>query len=447
MDTRFPEQPRTPETPDFSQQRAERSRGARITKGGTVLVILLLAGIVAATRFLNATPPSAQASGGAPTPTPTVTIATPAPGQPRPQGSLYIAAPDSLTRIDLKTHNVLWTTQANYPLAPLVMGKTLFFNDQGSTSPTLDAASVKTGRVSWSNQAYPNGFLLGSRNMLYDSTCVFSADISCHVYGINASTGAQIWSYDLTHGSTWIALQDGVLYGVSYTAYFALNATTGVPLWQKDLLSYTDQEAIMNPVVRGNVLSFASCNATKQSSGFPGCYLYAFNASTGQELWHTTIAGTGSIQVTPTIMDGVVYAATNDGTLYAFRERNGEQLWSANVDGGSIGQLLSNAGTIYVETIGSDGQTPHVEAFDATTHAPRWGQISATTQILTVMIPLIWHKSSSGGLASHPFVLDHRLIYIQSGSFIVVLDAKDGSQVTQYPVPGGTLSGFTVVGQ
>ena len=445
MNTPFPEQPRTPETPDFP--RHPRSRGGGIPAGGIVLAILLLTSILAATHFLHATPPLVHASGGAPTPTPTV-ASTPAPGQPRPQGSLYMTAPDSLTRIDLKSSNVLWTSQADYPSAPLVIGKTLFFNDQASTGPALEAVDAKTGTLLWSSQAYPNGFLLGARNTLYDSTCTFiSTGTSCYIYGINASTGAQLWSYDLSQANAWIALQNGVLYGVSYTSYFALNASTGVPLWQKDLLSYPDQEANMTPIVRGNVLSFASCNTTKQSSGFPGCYLYAFNASTGQEMWHASVAGINPLLVTPTIMGGVVYAATNDGTLYAFKEQSGEQLWTATISGGTSGPLLSGAGTIYVEVIDPDGQTFHVEAFDAATHAPRWGQqMNPTSQMLALVIPLIRHVPSSGGPAAHPFVLEDGLIYFQNGAnTVAALNARDGNQVAQYTASGTTLSGFTVV--
>src|SRR5260370_9802945 len=106
--------------------------------------------------------------------------------------------------------------------------------------------------------------------MLYDNTCDLSAASDpCHLYGINASTGARLWSYDLPQGNAWIALQNGVLYGVSYTSYFALNASTGLPLWQRGLLRFTDQEANMTPLLTGTMLSFASCNLPKHSPRFP----------------------------------------------------------------------------------------------------------------------------------------------------------------------------------
>src|SRR6266446_853203 len=454
MDRRFPQRP------------SERRRAPlmRILIVGLLLTILVLASVTATVLVLLYTGHLAGVSASTPTPR----AVTSAPGQtPTPasapvlQGSLYTTATGSLTRIDLQTGKVMWTIDATDPSPPLVMGKTLFFDNQDSSNSFLEAASVEAGRQLWRNQKYPSGFLLGTKNMLYDSTCnLYATSDPCHLYGINASTGARLWSYDLPQGNAWIALQNSVLYGVSYTSYFALNASTGAPLWQKDLFRYTDQEANMTPVVGGNVLSFASCNVTKQSRGFPGCYLYAFNADTGDELWH--ISTTSSIQVTPTMMDGVVYAGAVNGTIYAVNEQNGTKHWTSSV-GGTVGQLLSFAGIVYVEIIGADGQTVHVEAFDAATHSTRWGQSGYTAIFkphgwpahrlpLDTMIPLVEHSPApalSGGPADNPFVLDHGLIYLHSRSNIIdVLSVINGSQVAEYTATGvASISGFTVAVQ
>jgi outer membrane protein assembly factor BamB len=216
----------------------------------------------------------------------------------------------------------------------------------------------------------------------------------------------------------------------------------------------------MTPVVSGNVLSFASCNVTKQSSGFPGCYLYAFDAGSGAELWH--MSTTSAIQVTPAIMDGVVYAGTIDGTIYAVNEQHGTKLWTSNV-GSTIGQLLSSAGVIYVEIRNADSLTSHVEALDAATHLLRWGQSGPTSIFsphgrpaqmlpLDVTIPLAQHSpfsAFSAGPADNPFVLNHGLIYIHSSSNIIdVLSATNGSQIAEYTVTGvASIDGFTVASQ
>ena len=454
MDRRFPQRP--------SGHR--RARVTRMLIIGLLLASLVVASVTATVLVLRSTGQLARISAS----TPTTISATSAPGQtstpastPVLQGSLYTAATGSLTRIDLQTGKVTWTIDATNPSAPLVMGNQLFFENQDSSNSFLEAASMEAGWQLWRTQKYPSGFLLGANNMLYDSTCnLYATSDPCHLYGINASTGARLWSYDLPQGNAWIALQKGELYGVSYTSFFALNASTGAPLWQKGLFRYTDQEANMTPVVSGNVLSFASCNVTKQSSGFPGCYLYAFNASTGAELWH--VSTTSSIQVTPTMMDGVVYAGTINGTIYAVNEQTGTRLWNSSV-GGTVGQLLSSAGMVYVEILSADGQTVHVEAFDAATHSTRWGQSGSTAIFklhgqpapmlpLDTTIPLVEHlpaSAFSGGPADNPFVLDHGLIFIHSSSNIIdVLSATNGSQVAEYTVTGvASIYGFTVAAQ
>jgi hypothetical protein len=207
----------------------------------------------------------------------------------------------------------------------------------------------------------------------------------------------------------------------------------------------------MTPVVSGDVLSFASCNVTKQSPGASGCYLYAFNTGSGAELWH--MHTNASIMAAPTIMNGVVYAGTFDGTLYAVDARSGKQLWSAST-GGAIGQVLSSAGVVYVEALSSAGQTARILAYDAVTHENRWPQngnaaifnmpgqparLSSAIQT-TPYHPL---AALSGGPTPYPFVLDHGLIYVHSDpEDINVINASNGSIVRRYPV--SNIYGFSV---
>lgn len=455
MDSYSTEQPHAAK---LTQQPAKRPRHRRVTGVGIALALLLLAGVCAAGLVLRSSSQPAMASGGAPTPTPT--IGSPAPGQRLPQGSLYEATPGGLSRVDLKTSKILWTIPASQPLSPLVIGNTLFFENADTTDSFLEAANAKTGAQIWRIQHAGNGFLISNQTTLYESFCDFSSG-TCSLDAINASNGAMAWSYDLSGGTAWIALANGVVYGVSYQHFFALNAATGALLWQQNLLMYTDQEASMTPVIKGNILSFASCNVTKQSSGFPGCYLYAFNAHTGQELWHMTT--TSSLQATPTIKDNVVYAGATDGTLFALNARTGQQLWSANT-GGLIAQLVATASTLYIGILAPDGQSQSIEAFDTATHTPLWGQLAfisqpATTtlsstrstshlpsQPFNAKLPLMQYAPHSGGPAAHPFVLEDGFIYVPDVSTISVLKATDGTLLARYTVSGSSLSGFTVVG-
>jgi len=47
-----------------------------------------------------------------------------------------------------------------------------------------------------------------------------------------------------------------------------------------------------------------------------GDTIYAFNASTGQQLWSATTGG--SIYSSPAVVNGIVYVGSDDGSLYAF---------------------------------------------------------------------------------------------------------------------------------
>lgn len=458
MNKRFSEQSNTTETPKMPEFQKRLSKHRSLfssrffTLGGSLLTVLMLLGTVGVMLALRSHQPAkADANTTAADRTPASLFAS------VPRGSLYTVSADGLTRVDLRTGKAQWTLDVTDPSTPLIVGDRLFFNSQDSSGNyLLEAVSTNTGKKIWSSQQYSSGFLLGSKNMLYDSTCDFSASgFPCRLYGINAGNGEQVWSYDLPQGNAWIALNNNVLYGVSYISYFALNASNGTPLWQKDLLQYTDQEANMTPIVSGNVLSFASCNVTKQSSGFPGCYLYAFNASTGDELWH--VSSSDSILAPPTIMHGVVYAGTIGGTIYAIDEQSGASLWNTNI-GGTLAQVRSSDGLVYIEVIGSDGQTFSVEALDVATHTLRWGENTSSTAFALpgqpsallsasgATIPLLQRlpiSPLSAGPAAHPFILDHGLIYIlTNSSSIDVFRAIDGKQVKHYPVSSGY--GFTV---
>lgn len=141
------------------------------------------------------------------------------------------------------------------------------------------------------------------------------------------------------------------------------------------------------------------------------------------------------------------------GTLYALDEQSGKQLWTATV-GGAIGQILGSAGSVYVETVSPDGQISQIEAFDATTHQPRWGQSQNSTSAIFRAPgqpePLFASNHSisrariSGGIGSGvAFILSHGLIYVEeTPSAIDVLSTSNGSIVIQLNIAATDLRAF-----
>ncbi len=459
--------PRYQERQPFPEHSPERWRGGLApvyivililcvliaASAGSLVTVLVLRHSSATTRnsiSITAGAPTTSAQGTQPAPSTHVAPTI-------PPGSLYTVQAGGITRIDLQKSTSIWSMviSGGSPSSPLVVGNKLFFANEQSPGFFLEAARVDNGQQIWRNATYAGDILMAAGNMLYDSSCITNASgtsVQCYLYGLNADTGAQAWSYKLSQGDAWMAMQNGVIYGVSYTDYFALNATTGVPLWQKNLFLYPDQESNLAPAVSGNVLSSVACNETKQSRGAPGCYLYAFDTRTGAELWH--MYTTAHLMATPAILDGVVYAGAVDGTVYAVNEQNGKKLWTANA-GAPVGQLLAGGGIVYVETVDSNGQ-PWIVAYDTTSHKNRWSQNSTGSIFKTPGQPALFstttHKvpyhplsALSGGMIGSPFILNHGLVYLYSNGAVNALNASDGSTVTQYNV--GSIFGFTVVTQ
>jgi outer membrane protein assembly factor BamB len=97
------------------------------------------------------------------------------------------------------------------------------------------------------------------------------AALTGHVYALNASTGAQLWSFE-TGGpvTSSPAVANGVVYISSNGNLYALNASTGAKMWSYAAANIVDSPTVVNGVV------YIICE--------PGPLL-ALNASTGAKMW------------------------------------------------------------------------------------------------------------------------------------------------------------------
>ena len=66
--------------------------------------------------------------------------------------------------------------------------------------------------------------------------------------------------------------------------------------------------------------------------------------------------GVGGPSPDPMVADGVVYYATPDGTAYAYNESTGDELWNSGTtiaQGIAASPMVAN-GVLYVATFGAD---------------------------------------------------------------------------------------------
>jgi outer membrane protein assembly factor BamB len=355
------------------------------------------------------------------------------------QTGLYITTSQGIDRVSLQSGKTIWHIGIAYAEQPLVMEGMLFFSHEDSQNYYLEAVNALTGKQLWRKNYGSSTFLQqGTHNTLYDSSCVTINTTTgarhCFIYAIKASTGEQLWSYPTPLGTSWIAVQDGVVYSVSYTQFFALSASTGTPIWQKTL-PYPDQQANMMPLLSSNVLYFSSCNTTKQSAAFGGCYFYAFNASNGGELWHRPVSNT--VLTDPTISDGVVYygssnPGSNTGAIYALDAQTGALLWMYNTDGAfnpSVRPLIATRGAVYAQIDLAGGTSMSLLALRVADRSVLWSKTLA-----------VYYEGTPA--------LVNGLIYVTVGQHTVeAFHANDGTQAAGYTDAAAAITGFTLVTQ
>ncbi len=188
------------------------------------------------------------------------------------------------------------------------------------------------------------------------------------------------------------------------------------------------------------------------------------------QMWEVTVgdgAGSSGIRMRPVVSDGVVYAASPDGTLAAYTLTNGEQIWSTShhwfgqrnlhYSGGPavVGNLLvigSQKGHIYAYAaktgkrlwtapVSSEVITPpvivgrhvfvrsndgHVYAFNASDGKQLWLYDRSD-------VPLLSLRGNGGLLA-----VGGAVIFGSDDGKLIAISQKNGSNLWQIPVATGT---------
>lgn len=233
----------------------------------------------------------------------------------------------------------------------LVSGDRVLVTDRGGRQiHSLDAA---TGNIVWSRATDLAAWTMANPPALAGGKVLY-ADQDGTLYGLDAHTGAQLWSvpflltgnsgrftvaggrifmptgYDLYaldldgkqvwHTGAWghtTAVGDGKLFLVDWDSATALDAATGRAIWSTGRGS---QVGGTDAVYADGVLLVvwpAGRNATVQQDG----RIVAVNAATGERLWEAS--GAGGL---PAVHDGVVYLPRGDSVIARYRLADGTYL-------------------------------------------------------------------------------------------------------------------------
>jgi outer membrane protein assembly factor BamB len=280
---------------------------------------------------------------------------------------------------------------------PLIAQGLVFVTTATSQGETLMALDEQTGTTVWSADVGSN---YGFANAAYDSGKVFVVSLDGFTNAYDAASGSLLWSSPLNSCSSPPTAANGMVFtsgcGVGGTL-FAFDENNGAVLW---MMPVENGDHSSPAVFGGSVFVSYSCpNA------------YAFNAVTGQQLWHYDVGCEGGGGKTPVVHIGQVYVRDSFFTL-----QNGIVLDAGT--GNKTGEFNSDRSPAFIGNLGVFLQSGTLVGVD----------ISSGQQL--------WSFAGDGGLQSAPLIVN-QTIYIGSSSGTLFGLNTSGQQIwsTQVGAP------------
>jgi outer membrane protein assembly factor BamB len=227
----------------------------------------------------------------------------------------------------------------------VVSGKTLLVPFYGSNlgGPYLIALDVKTGGYLW-EYTYPGGNSGGPSSAapaIAGTTVYIGQGYTNSVCSLQLSNGALNWCAPTGDFGNSVAVSKGVVYANTDShGVFAFNASTGSQLWQYTPNAGNSSGQDDPPAIAGKTVYVAGV-------GFSG-NLYALKASSGALIYHTS-TGSGGAQITlssPSVANGVAYVECQSGVC-AFNAETGDALYSSGASGSQQSSPAVVDGVLY----------------------------------------------------------------------------------------------------
>jgi outer membrane protein assembly factor BamB len=211
-------------------------------------------------------------------------------------GTVYFGAGDSnLYALDAQTGEKKWSFQGTDSVGtPAISDGTAYF----AHGNRLTAVQVGSEVEKWTFRTQTN---ISTCPVVSDSTVYVGVSDEFHIYAVDAVSGQEKWKFSTGLISYPPAVDDGVVYAVSFDNLYALDARTGAVNWTIN----TARENLTAPVISEQTILVGA-----------GKYMLALDRTTGQEKWRFEA---GDQTTTPAISDGVIYFWSDDGYFYAVR--------------------------------------------------------------------------------------------------------------------------------
>jgi outer membrane protein assembly factor BamB len=254
---------------------------------------------------------------------------------------------------------------------------------------------------------------------------------------LNEHTGATIWSANIggTYGVGYAAYDSGKVFVVNFDGLMkAFNATNGTLLWSVDL---PGQYAFTSPPTAVNGIVY-----TGGAGG--GGTVYAVSEATGEVLW--TMSVENGDDSSPAVILGSVFVSYACPQAYAFNAVTGQLLWhrSSCCEGGGGATPVVHSAQLYVRESYCTPQTnglvlnpntgAQIRGFNSDTAPAFLGNLALYLQSGTLRGvnaqsgQVLWSFAGDGGLFLAPLVVN-QTIYIGSTSGVLYGLNGSGRQI------------------
>ncbi|MER7793328.1 PQQ-binding-like beta-propeller repeat protein [Streptomyces sp. NPDC097640] len=316
-------------------------------------------------------------------------------------GVLYVATKSTVTALDARTGRKRWDGPAEFsPQQPAVADGTVYVGGLGGHSGlwALDAH----GRKKWT---FPSEELVDSRPAVTGGI-VYFASRDKHVYAVHADSGRKVWSHPLGDEiSCSPTVADGTVYigcDGQDKALYALDAASGAKKWAFRVGDGFTADNTVNPtpVVSGGLVYAIADDLT----------LYAIHADRGTKKWSVPLGGESLHLAGDTLYVG---SGNELGLVHALDPSTGNTKWTHKEDLSTpiSTQLAVAGGMVFVGNTEDPDGTVH--AFDTDDGTERW---STPT----------WTGKSEGRLGDD-VVAAYGFVYVTTADGVVALDAATGA--------------------
>lgn len=244
---------------------------------------------------------------------------------------------------------VLWDDRiaGNQTLsAPVALDGVIFTR----TATTLAAFSLNDGQALWQRDLWQSPVIQGGGAFLGGNVAGDPGDPASTnaVMRVTPGTATPLWSAPSGLFPTVLAVDGATVYAQSKAASVdhppyvdvaqAINATTGASVWQTTLAAPFERLIVQDGALYGASYTF---NGTQEN------FVIALDPATGAVRWRVSLGQpTSALQYVDAVLvydGGTLFAAFRGTDLFAVRATDGAKLWHYTVTGGIAGLAIGGA--------------------------------------------------------------------------------------------------------